>query len=163
MAYQTEAVMISKDCTTAIEGLAEFGYENNTYPVQVFLPSDLAEALARIGHCDSDEVVIEAPEGAQAAVLGVIRAAWEQNAKQGSKEEIRKAIATGEQEKVDEAIAKHQDKAPKYVMGAPRGGAVGGVTKTRAGSGGKALLEKLGPEGLKAVLAEHGISMEDLA
>ena len=155
--------MISKDCTTKVEGLAEFGYENSYYPVQVFLPASLPEALAKIGHCSEDEVVIEAPQGALDAVTAVICAAWEQNAKQGSKEEIRKAIATGEQEKVDEAIAKHQERSPKYVMGAPRGGAVGGVTKTRAGSGGKALLEKLGPEGLKAVLAEHGISMDDLS
>ena len=155
--------MISKDCTTAIAGLAEFGYENNTYPVQVFLPEDLPEALAKIGRCDVREIEVEAPQGALEAVTAVINAAWEQNAKQGSKEEIRKAIATGEQEKVDEAIAKHQERAPKYIMGAPRGGATGGVTKTRAGSGGKALLEKLGAEGLKAVLAEHGISMDDLS
>ena len=155
--------MVSKECTTAIAWLAEFGYENNTYPVQVNLPSDLPEALAKIGHCDVGEIVIEAPTGALEAVTAVICAAWEQNAKQGSKEEIRKAILTGEQENVDAAIAKHQERAPSYVMGAPRGGAEGGVTKTRAGSGGKALLDKLGAEGLKAVLAEHGISLDDLA
>ena len=158
-----EAVMISKDCTTKVEGLASFGYENSNYPVQVFLPSSLPEALAKIGRCGEDEVVIEAPQGAQDAVLGVICAAWEQNAKQGSKEEIRKAIATGEQEAVDEAIAKHQERAPKYVMGAPRGGAVGGVTKTKAGNVGKELLAKLGAEGLKALAQEHGIDPDDLS
>ena len=155
--------MRTKDCTTKIDGLAEFGFENSTYPVQVNLPEDLPEALARIGRCDVGDVVIEAPQGALEAVTAVICAAWEQNAKQGDKESIRKAILTGEQETVDEAVRKHQERAPKYVMGAPRGGAEGGVTKTRAGSGGKALLDKLGAEGLKAVLAEHGISLDDLA
>ena len=155
--------MHSKDCTTATDGLAPFGYDNGSYPVQVMLPDGLAEALAKIGKCDVDEIIIEAPQGAQDAVTGVVCASWEQNAKQGKKDTIRKAIAEGDQDKVDAAVASHQEWALTYVPGAPRGGAVGGVTKTKAGNVGKALLAKMGAEALKALAAEHGIDPDDLS
>lgn len=151
------------ECTTATDGLSPFGYENGAYPVQVNAPDTLGEALARIGKCHEDEIVIEAPEGALQAVLGVVTASWLQNAKQGKKDTIRKAILEGDQDKVDAAVALHQEWALGYVPGAPRGSAVGGVTKTRAGDIGKKLLEKYGPEKLKAIAMEHGIDPDDLS
>ena len=151
------------ECTTATDGLSPFGYENGSYPIQVNVPDTLAEGLAKIGKCSEDEIVIEAPEGAQAAVLGVVTASWTQNAKQGKKGTLRDAIAEGDQEKVDKAVADHQVWALGYVPGAPRGSAVGGVTKTRAGNFGKKLLEKYGAEKLKAIAMEHGIDPDDLS
>jgi len=154
--------MFYKDCITNIGGLDAFGYENGQYPIQVCLPSDLPEAMAKIGKCDPEDVVVDAPASAQEAVLKTLWAAWEQNGKQGGKELIRKAMASGDQAEVDKEVAAHQARAPKYVMGAPRG-SIGGVTKTKAGNVGKAFLDKMGPEALLALAKEHGIDPDDLS
>ncbi len=151
------------DTTTAITGLAEFGYENNSYPIRANVPSSLSEALAVIGKCDEGEVTVEAPEGAISSVLSIVCAAWEQNAKQGGKEKIRKVMGEGSQEKVDAEVKAHQTRAESYVPGAARGGVAGGVTKTKAGNVGKGLLAKLGPEALMALAAEHGLTEEDFS
>ncbi len=160
--------MRTKTTTTRIAGLADFGYENDSYPITVQEFESVTEGLAAIGKCSEADIAVEAPEGALAAVLGVINAAQEQGGKQGGKETIRAAM-TGDleegadrQETVDEAISSHQTRCAKYVIGAPRG-AQGGVTKTKASNVGKALLAKLGPEALEALAAEHGLDMDDLS
>ena len=152
--------MKTLETVTSIGGLEAFGYENGSYAVQVTAPDTLREAIAVIGKCSEDDVSIDAPEGAQSAVLSALVAAWSQNAKQGGKEKLRKAILEGDQDGVDKAVAELQESAYTYKMGASRGSAPGGVTKTKAGNVGKGLLDKLGPEALLALAAEHGIDLD---
>lgn len=155
------------ETTTAVSELEDFGYEDGKYPIRVQTFESVSEALALIGKIKEEDVMVEASEGALSAVLGVINAAQAQGGKQGGKETIRAAV-NGElkegqdrQEAVDAAVAAHVKRAEGYVIGAPRG-STGGVTKTRAGNVGKALLEKLGPEALQALAAEHGLDLADL-
>ena len=148
------------DTTTSAGGLEAFGYENGSFPIRASVPDSVSEALAVIGKCSENDVAVEAPQGALDAVLTVIVAAWEQNAKQGGKSKIHAAMAEGDQDGVDAAVTAHQKRSEEYVMGAARGGAVGGVTKTKAGNVGKGLLAKLGPEALLALAAEHGIDLD---
>lgn len=156
------------DTTTAISELSGFGYEGGKYPIRVQQFDSCSEAFSKIGKCGEGDVMVEAPESALTAVLGVVNAAQAQGGKQGGKETIRAAI-TGDlkegqdrQEVVDQAVEAHVKRAEGYVIGAPRG-AQGGVTKTKAGNVGKALLAKLGPEALEALAAEHGLDMGDLS
>lgn len=154
--------MHTVDCTTRIAGLASFNYENDSYPVTVTVPDTLAEALAVIGKCDQGEVSIDAPEGAQVALLGFIHSSWVQNGKQGDKESIRKAIAEGDQDKVDEAIRNHQEKAIGYRPNSVRAQAPLGVTKTKAAKVGQEILKRMGPEALLAMAIEQGIDPDKL-
>ena len=133
-----------------------------SYPISFQQFDGLEEAVAAIGNCTADEVVIEAPQGAKDSALGVINAAQEQGAKQGGKEDVRKAVEKNgaDSPEAAESVASHQKRAAKYVIGAPRGSGPGGMTKTKAGDLGKALLESLGAEALKALAAEQGIDPE---
>lgn len=132
--------MHTVDKETQAEGVA--------YPVSFLQFDSLAEALEEIG--------------SEQDVLGVINAAQEQGAKQGGKEDVRKAIKEhgADSPEAIEAVTSHQKRAAKYVIGAPRGGGPGGMTKTKASDIGKALLESLGAEALKALAAEQGIDPE---
>jgi hypothetical protein len=156
------------DITTQVGGLEAFGYEDGKYPLRVQQADSCSEAFAKSGKCDEDEVIIEAPQGVLDTMLGIYNAAQKQGASQGGKEKIRDAMTRklkeGEdrQAVVDAAVTIHQTGREEYWIGAPRGGAVGGVTKTKAGNIGKALLERLGGEKLEAMAAEFGIDPEDL-
>ena len=99
-------------------------------------------------------------ENADEVCLGIVNTAMLQNAKQGDKNDVRKALAShGEgSDELDEAIVKHQASAAKYVIGKPRGGRLAdGSTKTevkdRASSGAE------NPEALaemNAIFAKYG-------
>lgn len=144
------------------------------YPITFRVFDSLTEAFAQIGNAPEADVAVDAPTGAQEAVLGVINAAQEQGAKQGGKEVIRDAAEEAEfsldeeglaladcPEPVQEAVAGHQARAAKYVIGAPRGER-GGMTKTKAREVGAKLREKLGDEALLALAREHGIDPAEL-
>lgn len=123
----------------------ETNASGRVYPITFQQFDNLAEALEEIGSEEN--------------VLGVINAAQEQGAKQGGKEEVRKAISEHgtDSPEATAAVEDHQTRAAKYKIGAPRGGGPGGMTKTSAGNVGKALLEALGAEQLKALAAEAGV------
>lgn len=146
--------MHTVDKETQAEGVA--------YPITFQVFDSLEEALAEIGGASESDIVIEAPQGARDSVLGVINAAQEQGAKQGGKEDVRKAVREhgADSPEAVEAVTSHQKRAAKYVIGAPRGSGPGGMTKTKAGDVGKALLETLGAEALKALAVEQGIDPE---
>lgn len=97
----------------------------------------------------------EDKNGPQAAI-DIINAQNEQGAKQGKKEDVRKALVDGKDPK--EPVKAHQTWAKTYVISGSTGGRVGGVTKTAAGAVGKALLEA-DPEKLKAIAAELGVDL----
>jgi len=150
------------DTTTAIGGLEGFGFENGSYPIRVQQFESVSEALAVIGKCSEEDVAVEAPEGALSAILGVVNAAQEQNGKQGGKEKIRKAMAEGDADAVQTEVADQQARSEKYLIGAPRGGGQGGLTKTRAGNFGKALKDVMPLEEMKALAAKHGLDVDEL-
>lgn len=140
--------------------------DSDEYPITYREFDTLHEAFAAIGGTSEGEVEIEAPEGAQQAVLGVINAAQKQGALQGGKEMVREAVQDPPEgvdpvEAAEAAVAKHQERAAKYVIGAPRGGR-GGVTKTKARELGARLREKMGDEALLAFAREQGIDPAEL-
>lgn len=142
-----------------------------SYPVTFKAFDSLEEILERLSREGKD------PEE---TLVQIVNAAQEQGAKQGGKEEIRNAIEEhgplavvevendkgetvervapldDQPEEIRAAVQSHQERAEKYVIGAPRG-STGGVTKTKARELGAALREKLGEEGLLALAREQGI------
>ena len=95
-------------------------------------------------------------DGAQCA-LEISNAQNEQGAKQGKKEAVRDAIAKGDDKATKEAVKAHKEWAAGYVISGSTG-RVGGITKTKAGEVGKALLNT-DPEKLKAIAAELGVEL----
>ena len=156
------------DITTQIGGLEDFGFEGGAYPLTIQQFDNVSEMIAKIGKVDEAEVAVEAPQGALDAILGVGNAAQKQGASQGGKEVIRDVMSRDLKEGEDRdelvaaAVAAHQASRAGYIIGAPRGGGSGGVTKTKASNIGKALLEKLGGEKLDALAAKFGLSEDDL-
>ncbi|MCP4902641.1 MAG: hypothetical protein GY906_37225 [bacterium] len=109
-----------------------------------------------------DDYAKHLPEGKDAneAILQILNAANEQNAKQGMKEGVRSAMNDPEKgdEEVEKAIADHQAWAPEYVVAGATRGRIAGVTKTAAGEVGKKLLEA-DPEQLKALAEQLGVEL----
>jgi hypothetical protein len=98
-------------------------------------------------------------EDAEQAALDVINSQQEQGAKQGGKGVVRDAVAAGDAKAIKEAIKKHQEWAPTYVVQAAGArGRIAGVTRTAAGEVGKKLLEA-DPDALKKLADELGISL----
>ena len=153
--------------TTRVGELEAFGYENGSYPVQVIQWDNVTEAMAAIGRVDESEIAVEAPQGVLDTVCGNLCAKQKQDATQSGKEKIRDActrvLKEGEDrdEVVRVAVTEQQARTAKFIMGASRGG-TGGMTKTKAGNVGKALLAKLGDEAIAAMCAEHGLDVSDL-
>jgi len=103
------------------------------------------------------------------ALLGILNAAQEQNAKQGNKEAVRKALreADGDAsaEPVQEAIVAHQTASAAYLIGKPRG-PVGGVKKADRTDIGTAVVKFTTEHGkppsgdeLAGIMAELGITL----
>lgn len=72
-------------------------------------------------------------ENADEVNLGIVNAAMLQNAKQGNKGDVRKALAShgADSDEFAKAISDHQEASAKYVIGKPRGGRLAdGSTKT---------------------------------
>ncbi len=129
------------------------------YEISFQIFESLEEALAQIGGVDVSEIAIEAPDAAKNATRDVVNSAQEQGAKQGGKEEVRKATRTsgaGSAEE-DAAVDKHQKRAVEYVIGAPRG-STGGLTKTAAREIG-VKLASIDEEKLLALAAEMGVEL----
>lgn len=59
-------------------------------------------------------------ENPDEVLLGILNASQAQNAKQNGKEEVRKALKTGDEEALQAAVAAHQKGALEYLIGAPR-------------------------------------------
>ena len=98
-------------------------------------------------------------EDAEQAALDVINSQQEQGAKQGGKQGVREAASDGDAKKLKEAIKKHQEWAPTYVVQAAGArGRIAGVTRTAAGEVGKKLLEA-DPVALKKLADELGIEL----
>lgn len=99
-------------------------------------------------------------ENADEVCLGIVNTAMLQNAKQGDKNDVRKALAShGEgSAELSEAIAKHQASAAKYVIGKPRGGRLSdGSTKTEVKERASSVSDN--PEALaklNAIFEEYG-------
>lgn len=107
------------------------------------------------------EELLERSRGGEDQILQIVNAAQEQGAKQGGKEEVRKAIREygADSDEVAEAVGKHQERAAQYVIGAPRGSAGREITKTKAREFGAALWESLSDEEIAALAEEKGIEL----
>ena len=96
-------------------------------------------------------------------VLAIINSAQEQNAKQGGKAPVLKALKADDAEALATAIQSAQEYAAGYVIGAPRGGTLAsGMTKTQAKDLGVALgsRDSIGQKELAELLEAHGISVD---
>lgn len=96
------------------------------------------------------------------SLMDVVNSQQNQGAMQTKKSPIRDAIREEggvDGPKVAEAIKDAQDWAPTYVVSGGARGRIAGVTKTKAGEVGKALLEA-DPEQLKALAAQMGINLD---
>ncbi len=124
---------------------------------QVF--DTLEESLAEVGQVDISEIKIDAPDSAKNDTRDVVNAAQEQGAKQGGKEDVRKATRKFGSNSAEEAAAveKHQKRAAEYIIGAPRG-STGGLTKTKAREIGVKLAQ-VDEEKLLALAAEMGVEL----
>lgn len=94
-------------------------------------------------------------------LLSILNAQQEQNAKQGGKSGVLKAIRDGgDAEAVASAVEAAQAYAAGYIIGSPRGGTLtSGITKTAAKDLGVQLASQLGAEELAAIMEEHGITL----
>lgn len=102
---------------------------------------------------------------------GIVNQYTKQNATQGNKEPVRKAITDAIKEVGDDvealtkeptvvkAIEEHQRLSARYSLTSARGSGLG---KTKAGKVGQELRERLGEEKFKALMKEHGISEDEL-
>jgi hypothetical protein len=138
------------------------GSQEYTLTIQQFSgPDELFAKYAKEGDTD----FVSVPRSAAETVTRIVNAAQEQGGKQGGKDAVRKAVATGEQAKIDEAIATHQKGAAGYVIGAPRGGRTSGpISKKKAADFGTAYAEKMKSKGAplsqqeqKDLMAEYGL------
>lgn len=103
----------------------------------------------------------EQGENPDEVLLGILNASQGQNAKQNGKEDVRKALKAGDDEKLQEAIASHQKNALEYIIGSPR--SVGPIKKKDATTMGVDLARKasqaggvdnLDEEEMKAILKQ---------
>lgn len=128
------------------------GDDKFTYPVSFLKFANAAEygeaLLEKNPDADVDKAITE-----------IINASQEQGAKQTKKGEVREALKTGDEEKIDEAVKGHQEWSQTYVISGATRGRIAGVTKTAAGDVGKALLEA-DPEQLKELAAQLGIELD---
>lgn len=99
--------------------------------------------------------ILSTVEGGDATVASIVNASQRQNALQGGKAEVLKAVNalkaaqdSGDAEAIaeaeaalDEAVNGHRETALGYVIGKPRGGAGGGPTKKTKASLGERITE----------------------
>lgn len=100
-------------------------------------------------------------EQCEKALMDVVNSQQNQGLMQTKKAPVRDALKeTGdpESDKVEEAIAAHKEWAPTYVISGGSRGRIAGVTKTKAGEVGKALLEA-DPDQLKELAESLGINL----
>lgn len=139
------------------------------YPVRFLQGEDLAETIGAIAKLD-DATAQELRDffassselqKASETVNGIVCAAWEQNAKQSGKEDVRKAIKEHgvDSEQVEAAIKDHQQRAAKYVIGAPRG-STDGITKTKARTVGEKLRDQMPEEEFRKLAEDYGIELD---
>lgn len=142
--------MIRRTITTVAQGLE---YE---VTLNIFESVDEAKSIWASKGLNPDEVE-----------LGIINGAQDQNAKQGGKAGVVKALKAGhdsDSEEVATAIDAAQAYAAGYVIGAPRGGTLAsGMSKTQAKDMGVSLgsRESIGQEELAELLKAHGITVTD--
>lgn len=107
-------------------------------------------------------------------MLALWNAGNEQGAKQGQKEQVRKAIEEGDEAKIAEAIEAHQESARGFIQGAPRGGGgarhESGLTKKQREALGTAVAMEMANTGkapskarMDEIAAELGIDPEQLS
>lgn len=128
------------------------GDDKFTYPVSFLKfgsPAEYGEALLEKNpDADVDKAIIE-----------IINASQEQGAKQTKKGEVREALKSGDEEKIEEAVKAHQEWSQTYVISGATRGRIAGVTKTAAGEVGKKLLEA-NPDQLKELAEQLGIELD---
>lgn len=111
--------------------------------------------------------VLETVDGGEATALAIINAAQRQNAMQGAKATVVAAVEDEDatEESIAEAVEAHRKSAAGYVIGKPRGGGTGGVTKKVKGTLGDRIVEYTQEHGkppsqavMADLMAELGIS-----
>lgn len=125
---------------------------------------------------ESFEELESTVDGGRATILQIVNASQRQNALQGAKDAVKKAVlalkaaeagtdaeATEEaRTALDEAVAAHQESALGYTIGKPRGGSGGGPTKATKATLGEKITEYTISNGKPPSQKELAAMMEEL-
>lgn len=153
--------MSAKKAVEKIVGFVAKPFETRAgdirYTVQVMQAENLnaVREYYRARGLDPDDVLLRIWNSAQS-----------QYVRQSAKQIVRTALAEGKD--VEEAIARHQERAPRMIIGSPRGPR-GGITKKKVNEAGTAVLRRLAETGgridtaeLVKLAQEYGIDLSAL-